>query len=63
MNIKSPQTLISEALKEIKTISAKEALKLSGDNQCNLVDLREEGEIKNTGSIENSFHVPRTTCY
>ena len=59
MNIKSPQTLISEALKEIKTISAKEALKLSGDNQCNLVDLREEGEIKNTGSIENSFHVPR----
>lgn len=59
MNIKSPQTLIYEASKEIKTISAEEALKLSEDNQCNLIDLREEGEIKNTGKIENSIHVPR----
>ena len=29
MNIKSPQTLISEASQEIKTISAEEALNLS----------------------------------
>ena len=59
MNIKTPQTLISEANKEIKTISAEEALKLSNDNMCNLIDLREEGELNNKGKIENSTHVPR----
>ena len=59
MNIKTPQILISEANKEIKTISAEEALKLSNDNKCNLIDLREEGELNNKGKIENSTHVPR----
>ena len=59
MNIKSPQNLISEASKEIKTISAEEALRLSKENKCNLIDLREEGELINSGSIDNSTHVPR----
>lgn len=59
MNIKSPQTLVSEANKDIKTISAEEALKLSKDNKCNLIDLREEGELRNNGSVENSTHIPR----
>lgn len=59
MTIKSPQTLIAEASKEINTISANEALKLSNDNKCNLIDLREESELNNNGSIENSTHIPR----
>ena len=59
MNIKSPQTLILEATKEIKTISANEALKLSNDNKCNLIDLREEGELNNNGIVEKSIHIPR----
>ena len=59
MNIKSPQTLISEALKEIKTISSEEALKLSDDNKCNLIDIREQIELMNSGSIENTTHIPR----
>ena len=59
MNIKSPQTLISEASKEIKTISAEEALKLSKENKCNLIDLREENELNISGGIENTTHVPR----
>ena len=59
MNIKSPQTLISEASKKIKTISAEEALNLSKDNKCNLIDLSEETELNNTGGIENSIHIPR----
>ena len=42
MNVKTPQILISEATKEIKTISAGEALKLSDGNKCNLIDLREK---------------------
>ena len=59
MNIKSPQTLISEASEQIKTISADDALKLNNENKCNLIDLREESELTNSGSIENSTHIPR----
>ena len=59
MTIKSPQTLIAEANEEIKTISADEALSISKDNNSNLIDLREEGELNNTGVIENSIHIPR----
>ena len=59
MTIKLPQTLIAEANEEIKTISAEEALTMSKDNNSNLIDLREEGELNNNGSIENSTHIPR----
>jgi len=59
MTIKSLQTLIIDASKEIKTISAEQALTLSKNNNCNLIDLREEGELNNKGSIENSTHIPR----
>ena len=59
MNVKTPQILISEATKEIKTISAVEALKLSDGNKCNLIDLREKGELENSGYIENATHIPR----
>ena len=59
MPIKSSQTLISEALKEIKTISPAEALKLSNENKCNLIDIRDVIELQNTGRIENSFNIPR----
>ena len=59
MNIKSPQTLILEASKQIKTITAKEALTLSNENKCNLIDIREEGELNNSGRVENATHVPR----
>ena len=59
MTIKSSQTLVSEALREIKTISPEKALELSNDNKCNLIDIREEIELQNNGKIENSIHVPR----
>ena len=59
MPIKSSQTLISEALKEIKTISPTEALKLSNENKCNLIDIRDGVELQKLGAIENSFHIPR----
>ena len=59
MNIKSSQTLVSEALKEIKTISANEALRLSNEGKCTLIDIREKGELDKTGRIENSNHIPR----
>ena len=59
MPIKSSQTLISEALNEIKTISPEEALKLSNENNCNLIDIRDAVELQREGRIENSFHISR----
>ena len=59
MPIKSSQTLVYEALSEVKTITADEALKLSNDDACTLIDIREKGELDKTGRIENSNHIPR----
>ena len=59
MSIKSPQTLVSEALNEVKTITPEEALKLNKENKCNLIDIRNEAELQRLGTIENSFHIPR----
>ena len=59
MNIKSSQTLVSDALKEIKTITADEALKLTTEGNCNLIDIREKGELDKMGKVENSSHIPR----
>ena len=59
MAIKSSQTLVSEALSEVKTITADEALKLLSEDKCTLIDIREKGELDKTGRIENSNHIPR----
>ena len=59
MTIKSIQTLVSEAMQEIKTINADEALKMVEENNCNLIDIRESNELESTGKVENSVHIPR----
>ena len=59
MSIKSSQTLVSEALSKVKTITADEALKLFNEGKCTLIDIREKGELDKTGRIENSNHIPR----
>ena len=59
MNVKSIQILFSEAMQEIKTINADEALKMVEENNCNLVDIREGNELESTGKVENSVHIPR----
>ena len=59
MNIKSANNLVSNALLEIRTISADEALALSNEGKCNLIDIREKGELDKTGRVENSNHIPR----
>ena len=59
MNIKSASDLVSKALLEIKTISADEALTLSNEGKCNIIDIREKGELDKTGRVENSNHIPR----
>ena len=59
MNIKSSQTLVAEALSEIKTISTDEAHKMSNDDKCNLIDIRDIRELEKEGRVENSNHIPR----
>ncbi|WP_023648693.1 rhodanese [Candidatus Pelagibacter ubique] len=59
MTVKSIQTLVSEAMQEIKTINADEAFKMVEENNCNLIDIREASELENTGSVENSVHISR----
>ena len=59
MTIKSAQTLVAEALKEIKTINTDEAFQIVEDNNCNLIDIRDVRELEKEGRVENSHHIPR----
>ena len=59
MTIKSIQTLVSEAMQEIKTINADEALKMVENKTCNLIDIRDANELEKTGKVENSIHITR----
>ena len=59
MNIKSANELVNEALAEIKTITAEEALKSFNNNNINLIDIRDIRELEKEGRVENSHHIPR----
>ena len=59
MSIKSAQTLVAEALTEIKTLSPTEALEMVNSDKCNLIDIRDIRELEKMGRIENSHHIPR----
>tara|TARA_X000001036_G_C20605458_1_gene776745 strand:- start:937 stop:1320 length:384 start_codon:yes stop_codon:yes gene_type:complete len=59
MPIKSSQTLVQDALKEIKTISTDQAFELLQNDKCNLIDIRDIRELEKEGRIENSHHIPR----
>ena len=59
MPIKSSQKLVSEALKEVKTISPQEALQKSDSQKCNLIDIRDIRELQKEGKVLNSVHIPR----
>ena len=59
MAIKSLQTLVSEAMQEIKTINADDALKMVEDDNCNLIDIRDVRELQKEGTVESAQHIPR----
>ena len=59
MTIKSSQTLVSEALREIKTISSDEAFDLVNNKKCNLIDIRDIRELQKEGQIDQANHIPR----
>ena len=59
MTIKSSQTLVSQALKEVKTISTEEAHQMISENKCNLIDIRDIRELQKEGQVEGAKHIPR----
>ena len=59
MAIKSLQTLVSEIMNQIKTISADEAHEIFQNENCNLIDIREINELENTGKVDGASHIPR----
>ena len=59
MEIKSSQTLVQEALKQVKTLTPEEALQKNQNNECSLIDIRDFNELEREGRIENSFHISR----
>ena len=59
MAIKSSQTLVDEALKEIKTISIDEAHEMYNENKCNLIDIRDIRELQKEGQVVGANHIPR----
>ena len=59
MTIKSSQTLVSEALEEINTISTDQAYEMFEEKKCNLIDIRDIRELEKEGRVEKSHHIPR----
>tara|TARA_E500000178_G_scaffold67406_1_gene64813 strand:+ start:537 stop:764 length:228 start_codon:yes stop_codon:yes gene_type:complete len=59
MNIKSSQTLVKEALKNIETLNPIDVKKLADNKEITLIDVRDIREIWKEGTIENSKHIPR----
>ena len=59
MAIKSSQTLVSEALKEVRTISPEEAHEMFKDEVCNLIDIRDIRELQKEGKVDGANHIPR----
>ena len=59
MSIKSSQTLVEEAQKNIETLTPGEVKKLHENNEITLIDVRDIRELWKEGTIERSKHIPR----
>jgi rhodanese-related sulfurtransferase len=59
MNIKSSQTLVEEAKKNIETLSSSEVKSLYDNKEITLIDIRDIRELWKEGTVENSKHIPR----
>ena len=59
MTIKSSQTLVEEAQKNIETLSSTEVKTLYDNKEITLIDVRDIRELWKEGTIKNSKHIPR----
>lgn len=57
---RSAKEMVAEANESVTTLTGEEAARLwKQQRQVLLVDLREPGELANSGTIEGALHVPR----
>ena len=59
MTIKSSQTLVEEAQKNIETLSSTEVKTLYDNKEITLIDVRDIRELWREGTIKDSIHIPR----
>ncbi len=59
MTTKSAKDLVTQANREVETLSAEEALSRLRQPDTILVDVREGEELAKTGKIAGAVHVPR----
>ena len=59
MSIKSSQTLVEEAEKQIQSLDSNEVKQLIKKREITLIDVRDIRELWKEGTIENSKHIPR----
>ncbi len=59
MATKSAKDLVTEANRNVETLSGAEAAKLAGDANVVFVDIREPDELRKTGTLKGAVHVPR----
>ena len=53
------KTLLAEANARVETLSAGEAVKLTGNEEVVFVDLRDPRELEREGRMPGAFHCPR----
>jgi rhodanese-related sulfurtransferase len=56
---KSAKEMVAEANARIETVPVEEAIKLAGDPNVVLVDIRETVERQKTGTAKGALHAPR----
>ena len=59
MNIKSSQSLVEEAQKNIETLSPEDVKILNENKAITLIDVRDIRELWKEGTIKDSKHIPR----
>ena len=59
MSIKSSQTLVEEAKKNIETLNSEKVKVLIEKGEITLIDIRDIRELWKEGTIQNSKHIPR----
>ena len=59
MQIKSLESALEEANKEIQRLSYDESMNLIKNSPNVIIDVTEESEVHSTGIIKNAIHIPR----
>ncbi len=59
MAIRNASDMVAQADATVQTLGAEDALKLAGDPNTVLVDVRETAEVQSSGGINGAVHAPR----